>query len=59
MPLPDDYTNMDSGSLMEALVDAATQRGCLIADGASDEELDSAQRTVDLLGQELQRRIAW
>jgi hypothetical protein len=60
MPLlPTDFSTMDSGSILDALVDAATARGILIADGASDEELESAQRKVDVIAQELQRHIAW
>jgi hypothetical protein len=50
---------VNSSMLIEMLVDAASERGILIADGASIEELKSAQSKIDLLTQELFRRVAW
>ena len=54
-----DLGRMDSTSLLDALIEAASERGILIADGASTEELENAQKRVDSIVGELMRRIAW
>jgi hypothetical protein len=54
-----DLQSMESGNLMEHLILCATERGILISDGASDDELSTAQKKVDNAALELQRRIAW
>lgn len=54
-----DITAMDTMSLLEHLILLATERGILIADGAPDEELSTAQKKVDTAQLELTRRIAW
>jgi translation initiation factor 6 (eIF-6) len=50
---------MNSSMLVDHLILCATERGILIADGAEDDELQNAQRKVDIAHQELQRRISW
>ena len=57
--LPPNYTTMDSFDLLEKVVEAAHERGILMADGASSEELNNAQQTLEVLQQELTRRISW
>jgi len=56
---PVDVQGMNSSMLVEHLILCATERGILIADGAEDDELQNAQRKIDIAHQELQRRIAW
>jgi hypothetical protein len=51
--------SLESGNLVEHLITCSTERGCLIADGATDEELSSAQKKVDLAHLEVMRRMAW
>lgn len=50
---------VNTGMLIDRLVDAATERGILIADNASLEELANSQKTVDILTEEVFRRTSW
>jgi hypothetical protein len=49
----------DGLQLLDFIIEAATERGILIADGADEGELASAQKTVDRAQEELMRRISW
>jgi hypothetical protein len=54
-----DWEDLNSGLLIEFLVDICTERGLLIATDAPQEELASVQRKVDKIAAELHRRLAW
>ena len=50
---------INSSLLLEQLIEAASERGILIADSASLEELQKAQVTIDTISEELLRRMSW
>jgi hypothetical protein len=50
---------VNTSMLIEQLVECASERGILIGDSASLEELASAQSRIDKLTEELFRRMAW
>jgi hypothetical protein len=50
---------MDPLQLVEHLILCSTERGILMADGASEEELVNAQTKVETVQLEVMRRMAW
>jgi len=54
-----DLARMDSSSLCDRLIDAASERALLVNDDAPFEELSSAQGKIDNILQELSRRLSW
>ena len=59
MPLPPNYESMGTSLLIDELVTKATERGCLIADGAPEAELKNVQNKIDQIQQVLMRRMSW
>lgn len=50
---------MPSNMLIEALLDAASERAILILDEAPSEELKNVQQKLDMIQENLLGRLAW
>lgn len=54
-----DAMRANTPALLDALELASSEKGILIMSDAPSEELRNAQRTIDELKDELNRRMAW
>lgn len=59
MPYPGDIQTMGAGVLLQLFEQAASEKALLTFSDAPDDELRSAQRSIDLLTEEISRRMSW
>ena len=51
--------SMSGGVLLENLIQAGTEKGLLTASDAPEAELRNVQQKIDILQEEVLRRISW
>jgi hypothetical protein len=55
----EDIQSLGAGILLQLFEQAASEKAILSYSDAPDEELQSAQRSIDKLTEEISRRMSW
>jgi hypothetical protein len=59
MGYPGDIQSMSAGVLLQLFEQASSEKALLVFSDAPDDELKSVQRSIDLLTEEISRRMSW